>query len=143
MKGIQKLLALLLFSVVSLTACQKSDDNSNANSNTSTPAAGTWKVSYFFDKQDKTSNYSNYTFEFGANGSLTASNGSQSWSGSWATGVDDSGNKFVINLGGTLPSTLEDLVEDWHIVKMDGSTMHFEHTSGGNGDTRVLKFIKI
>ncbi|MCC7466552.1 MAG: hypothetical protein IT261_09795 [Saprospiraceae bacterium] len=132
-------LFLLLFT--GLIAC---DDNSSSSNNGSgpTPAAGVWKVSYFFDKQDETSYYSGFTFEFGANGSLSATNGSQTWSGTWATGFDDSSNKFLIDFSGAVPSALGELEEDWRIIKMESNQMHFEHTSGGNGDTDVLKFSK-
>ncbi|MBL7808484.1 MAG: hypothetical protein JNN28_11740 [Saprospiraceae bacterium] len=141
MRLIQKSLPLLLLVFMGLTAC---DDNSSSgnNGNGATPASGTWKVSYFFDKQDETSYYNNYTFEFGANGSLSATNGSQTWTGTWATGFDDSANKFLIDFNGSVPSALGELEEDWRIIQMDANFMHFEHTSGGNGDTDVLKFSK-
>lgn len=140
MKFIQKLIALLLLSSAAFTACHNSDDNSSNNN--ITPAAGTWKVTYFFDKQDETSNYTTYTFEFGANGSLSATNGSQTWTGTWATGIDDSKDKFLIDFSGTVPSALAELEEDWLIMAVESDFMHFEHTSGGNGDTDVLKFGK-
>ena len=139
MKVLQKFLALLLLSVGTLVACHKD----NSSSNNLTPSAGTWKVAYFFDKQDETGYYTAYTFEFGANGSLSATNGSQTWSGTWLTGYDDSTDKFLIDFSGTVPSALSELEEDWRIIKTDDSFMHFEHTSGGNGDTDVLKFSKI
>ena len=143
MKVIQKFLPLLLLSLFALTSCDdNSSGNNGSNNGGATPSAGTWKVSYFFDKQDETSYYSNYTFEFGANGSLSASNGNQTYSGTWATGIDDSTDKFLIDFSGTVPSALSELEEDWRIIKMDNDFMHFEHTSGGNGDTDVLKFSK-
>lgn len=140
MKFIQKFLPVLFLSMFAFTACK--DDNSNNNPSNNTPASGTWKVSYFFDKQDETGNYASYTFEFGANGSLSATNGVQTYTGTWATGVDDSKDKFLIDFSGTVPSALQDLEEDWLIIKMEANLMHFEHTSGGNGDTDVLKFSK-
>ncbi len=142
MKFIQKFLPLLLLSAFTFAACDDNSSSNNNNNTTITPSAGTWKVSYFFDKQDDTSNYSSYTFEFGANGSLSATNGSQTWTGTWATGIDDSKNKFLIDFVGTLPSSLSDLEEDWQIIKIESNFMHFEHTSGGNGDIDVLKFTK-
>ncbi len=142
MKSIKSLWAILPLLCIGLFACHKSDDNSN-NNNPVTPAAGKWKITYFFDKSDETSKYTSYTFDFGSNGSLTATNGAQSWSGTWQTGVDDSTNKFVISFGGSIPSTLEDLSEDWRIITVNDTFMHFEHTSGGNGDTDVVKFSKI
>ncbi len=139
MKVLQKFLALLLLCVGTLAACHKDKSSGTAF----TPSAGTWKVTYFFDKQDETSNYTGYTFEFGTNGSLSATNGSQTWTGTWLTGYDDSTDKFLIDFSGTVPSALSDLEEDWRIIKTDDSFMHFEHTSSGNGDTDVLKFSKI
>jgi len=140
MKFIQKLLPLLLLTVFLFPSC---DDHSAGNNNQAAPAAGAWKVSYFYDKQDETSYYTGYTFEFGANGSLSASQGNQTWNGTWATGFDDSANKFLIDFSGTIPSILGELEEDWRIIRMEADLMHFEHTSGGNGDTEVLKFSKI
>jgi hypothetical protein len=138
MKSIKIAFALLLFA--SFASCTKNDDNSGGNN--VTPSAGTWKITYFFDKQDETSNYTNYTFEFGSAGSLSATNGSQTWSGSWLTGFDDSTDKFLIDFTGAVPSALSELEEDWRIIAIEDNFMHFEHTSGGNGDTDVLKFTK-
>lgn len=133
--------SLLLLSVFA-SCSNSSDDNTPGGNNNVTPAAGQWKVTYFYDKKDETSYYAGYTFEFGAGGSLSASNGSQSWSGTWSTGIDDSANKFLIDFNGTLPSALSELEEDWRIITIEDNFMHFEHTSGGNGDTDVLKFTK-
>lgn len=104
--------------------------------------SGKWLVSYFWDKKDQTSHYQNYNFDFGANGSLTASKGQQSYSGTWKTGVDDSKNKFVIQFSGSVPSELSELEEDWLNVETSANLMHFIHVSGGNGDTDILKFTK-
>ena len=139
MNFVQKSLTLLLVYGVTLMSCSNDDNSSN---NTLTPSAGTWKVSYFFDKQDETGNYTTYSFEFGANGSLSATNGSQTYSGTWATDIDDSTDKFLIDFSGAVPSALSELEEDWRIVTIENDFMHFEHTSGGNGDTDVLKFSK-
>ncbi len=133
--------SLLVFAT--FASCTTGDDNSGGGGgNTVTPAAGQWKVSYFYDKKDETSNYTGYTFEFGSDGSLSASNGGQTWPGTWQTGIDDSANKFLIDFTGTIPSALTELEEDWLIIKIEDTSMHFEHTSGGNGDTDVLKFTK-
>lgn len=143
MKLIKSIPAILFFALTALVSCQSGDDSSNSGSgNNVTPAAGQWKITYFFDKKVETGNYSAYVFEFGSNGSLSAFNGSQTWNGTWATGVDDSANKFVIDFSGAVPSALTELEEDWRIIEISDNFMHFEHTSGGNGDTDVVKFTK-
>lgn len=146
MKSIKFFLPALFFmAAAAFVSCQNSNDDSsgNNNNNNNTPAAGEWKITYFFDKKDKTGNYAGYTFEFGADGSLNAFSGSQTWPGTWQTGIDDSANKILMDFIGTVPSALSELEEDWRIITMNDSFMHFEHTSGGNGDTDVVKFTKI
>lgn len=133
--------ALLPLLLVFLFACKKSDDNPGGNN--VTPPPGSWKITYFFDKNDETANYAGYTFEFGANGNLNATTGIQDWPGSWQTGIDDSANKLLIDFSGAVPSALSDLEEDWRIITISDTFMHLEHTSGGNGDTDVVKFTKI
>lgn len=131
----------LLFGFLFFAACGK-DNSTPGGSNA--PAAGTWKITYFFDKQDETSNYTGYTFEFISDGTLIAQSGGQTWSGTWSTNCDDSADKFCIHFGvtGSVPSALGELQEDWQIIKMESTFMHFEHTSGGNGDTDVVHFTK-
>ncbi|MEQ1745201.1 MAG: hypothetical protein ABMA02_07245 [Saprospiraceae bacterium] len=132
-------LCFLVLGLVLATACKK--DNSGGN----TPAAGQWKVTYFFDKQVETANYTGYTFEFEPGGALVAKNGGQTWNGTWSTNCDDSANKFCIDFSGTgsVPSALGELQEDWLIIEMQSTFMHFEHVSGGNGDTDIVHFTKI
>jgi hypothetical protein len=139
--------AFAAFSILMLSlfaSCTSNDDNSSGgNNNNVNPNPGKWKLTYFFDKKDETGNYTGYTFDFGSDGSLSATNGGQSWSGTWQTGIDDRANKFLIDFTGTLPSALAELEEDWRIIAIEDDFMHFEHTSGGNGDTDVLKFAKL
>ncbi|HMX38912.1 MAG TPA: hypothetical protein PK971_09640 [Saprospiraceae bacterium] len=139
MRVLHQILPIALLLSALFAACKKDGSTSPL----AAPSAGTWKVVYFFDKQDETSYYAAYSFEFGAKGSLSATNGSQTWSGTWLTGSDDSANKFTIDFSGPVPSALAELEEDWRIIALEDEFMHFEHTSGGNGDTDVLKFKKM
>lgn len=131
----------LLSSTLFLFACGKNnDDNTPGGSNP--PAAGIWKITYFFDKKDETANYAGYTFEFKPDGALLAQSGGQTWNGIWSTNCDDSANKFCIFFSVPVPSALAELEEDWRIISKTDTFMHFEHTSGGNGDTDVVHFAK-
>ncbi|MCW5923689.1 MAG: hypothetical protein KIS77_15195 [Saprospiraceae bacterium] len=76
MKNTKSLVAILPLSLSFFFACTNSDDNPSVGSDI-TPSTGQWKAGCFFDKKDETSNYAGYTFDFGANGSLSATNGSQ------------------------------------------------------------------
>ena len=81
------ILSLLLF--VSI-GCSDEDDTSTQVSNpteiTSTVTDGQWVVTLFKENDVvQTSNYSGYSFIFGADGSLSATNGSTTQSGDWST----------------------------------------------------------
>ncbi len=128
---------LYCFLTLPFMACNKN------NGNLVSPNTGKWKLTYFWDKEDETNYYTNYTFDFGSNGALTASKNGQNWAGTWQTGIDDSKEKIILDFNGSIPSELEELEEDWLIISMKDNFMHFEHTSGGNGDTDVVKFEKI
>jgi hypothetical protein len=140
MKSVSIVVSFFLVAFMLTTSCQQNNQDDNSQN---TPASGTWKVSYFWDKSDETSNYTGYTFEFKSDGTLLAAKSGQNWSGNWSSGYDDSKDKFLIQFNtSSIPSALEELQEDWIIIQMDDSLMHFEHTSGGNGDTDILKFVK-
>lgn len=139
-KYIQIICSALLLAF-SISSCDPSSP-SGSSSSTPAPASGLWKVTYFFDKTDETSNYTAYTFDFKSNGSIEAKNGSQSWNGTWSNQCDDSSDKICISFSGSIPSTLEELSEDWRVIELKDNFMHFEHVSGGNGDTDVVHFEK-
>jgi hypothetical protein len=126
------------------TACDKS---STSNSGISQPpASGQWKVTYFFDRTDETSDFDGFTFEFKYGGVLVAAKGSQTWTGTWtgtwSDNCDNSSNKFCLGFSGSLPSGLDEITEDWQVVEIKDNFMHFEHVSGGDGHTEVLHFEK-
>ncbi len=137
--GLKPWILFPFLGLILIAACGK-DNSTPGGSNP--PASGLWKVTYFFDKQVETSNYAGYTFEFKTDGTLIAINGGQSYAGTWSTNCDDSSNKFCIFFNGTAPSALKELAEDWRIIEKNSGFMHFEHTSGGNGDTDVVHFTK-
>ena len=119
------------------------DKSSTSNSGVSQPpASGQWKVAYFFDKSDETSDFSGFTFEFKDGGVLVAAKGTQTWTGTWSDNCDNSANKFCIGFSGSLPDGLDAITEDWQVIEIKDNFMHFEHVSGGDGHTEVLHFEK-
>jgi hypothetical protein len=136
-------ITLLLTFFQLFPACHKSNDDNNMPGGGTAPASGKWKVAYFWDKKDETSHFANYAFDFASNGTLTVTMSNQTFTGTWSSGYDDSKNKFLINLSSNVSADFSELSEDWQIIEMNDNFMHFEHTSGGNGDTEILKFDKI
>lgn len=111
----------LLF-VLPMAACHKSSDD---NSNPSNPQlSGTkWVVTYFWDKdKEESSNFNGYSFEFNADGTLTAfSPSGATTTGLWNAHFDDSADKLLIVLSGVSP--LDDLSQDWVILEKTDTVM--------------------
>lgn len=142
-----KKIVIVLFAITfALGSCTTSSRSSN--NNTTTPAqviqtvqSGAWKISYFFDSgKNETNNYNNYLFTFQSNGTLTASNGSNTVNGTWSSGNDDSQTKLDISLGNTNP--WDDISDDWHVIAQSSTQIQLQDVSGGSGDIDYLTFTK-
>ena len=90
------LLLMLSFSLMS-SMCSNDDDGGSPNDNSLEIAeivtiaqSGTWRITNFNDSgQNETSDFNGYDFSFNADGSLVATNGSNSLTGTWSV-TDDS-----------------------------------------------------
>lgn len=144
---------MLSFTLMSST-CSSSDDDPNPNDNsviiddvTATVETGSWRITSFVDSgTDETNHFSGYNFEFNANGSLVANNGSTTITGTWSitdsNSSDDSSNSNDIdfNIAFSSPADFNDLTEDWQIVSRTSIQINLIHVSGGNGGTDTLTF---
>lgn len=110
---------------------------------------GTWRISSFIDSgDDETYEYSNYTFTFSDNGTVNATNGSSTISGSWNTSNsssnDDSSSDLHFNLNFSVDDShpFDDLIDDWDVTSQSESKLELKDVSGGNGGTDILIFVK-
>lgn len=139
---------ILLLSLSLMSAMCSSDDDDMSNNNSveiaqveNTAATGTWRVTNFVDSgQNETSDFNGYDFTFSENGTVTATNGTTTYNGTWSVTSDDSDVEF--NLFFPVPDTddFEDLNDDWDIVNYSDNIINLIDVSGGNGDTDVLTF---
>lgn len=117
-----------------ITACKKDVSGSSAGE---VLGKGTWTVSYFWDKDhDETGHFSGYGFVFAA-GSITATNGSSTVSGTYADGTDDSTPKLILHFTPTPP--FDELNDDWHVTEKTSNLIKLEDPSGSGG-TEILHF---
>lgn len=156
----------ILFAVV---ACSKEDDsaandNNNNNNNSETSAdittniaeTGTWRITSFIDSgQDETADFNGYIFTFNPNGTLVASNGTETVSGTWSvtddssnSSNDDDGNStddddFIIFFAVPESNKFADLNDDWDFVSVSNTQIQLIDVSGGNGGTDTLTFQKL
>ena len=146
------LISLLLITIAvlsTLTSCTNDDPVSP------TPTviednvkSGTWRITSFIDSgKDETNHFTGYSFTFGSNGTLTATNGSTVHTGTWSitngNSNDDSPDDEDFNIFFALANNFEDLNEDWHFISQSESKIELIHVSGGNGGTDSLTFEKI
>ena len=120
---IPMLFCLFMLNVASMCS---SDDNSSSSSQDPTPVInaatqGTWRVTSYVDSgTDETNHFTGYNFTFGNGGVLTATNGSNTVTGTWSVLNDDSNddspsNDLDFNIGFTAPANFADLTDDWDL----------------------------
>ncbi|WP_298895237.1 hypothetical protein [uncultured Psychroserpens sp.] len=148
-------LILLSFSLMSFSCSDDDDGNPNDNSQQiaqieTTVESGTWRITNFNDSgQNETSDFTGYDFTFNSDGSLVATNGSTTMTGTWSVTDDSNSNDdsssdddIDFNIFFAVPETnnFEDLNDDWDIVSTSSTRIELIDISGGNGGTDMLTF---
>ena len=123
-------------------SCKKNADTTPSSTLNSTILQGQWRISFFDDSGNiETNHFTGYAFQFHSNGTVTATNGSQTVNGVWTQGNDNSQAKLLLNFGNNVP--FDDLNEDWHVLVQNANQIMLQHVSGGNGGTDNLHFEKM
>ena len=146
----KNILAILIFTIT-LTSCSTDDSGNSGNSNSGSiedsediTQTGTWRVTNFIDSGDnETSDFNGYNFTFASSGTLTASNGTTTYNGTWSiTDSSSSSDDLDFNIFFNVPSDndFEDLNDDWDIVSITDNKIDLIDVSGGNGGTDLLTF---
>lgn len=140
-----------------MTACSDDDSKSNVNGNATAVAnnlkSGTWRITNFVEEGNiETDNFNGFNFTFGENGVLTATNGTDTYTGSWSVYDDNSNDNdndddgfdsdIDVDINFTAPAEFTDLTDDWDIVTRTGTEVQLIDVSGGNGGTDYLTFTK-
>lgn len=148
--NMKNILAILIFTIT-LTSCSTDDSGNSGNSNSGSiedsediTQTGTWRVTNFIDSGDnETSDFNGYNFTFASSGTLTASNGTTTYNGTWSiTDSSSSSDDLDFNIFFNVPSDndFEDLNDDWDIVSITDNKIDLIDVSGGNGGTDLLTF---
>ncbi len=117
-----------IFFVVFLS-CKKE----TTNSNNIDLGSGTWRISYFWDQGDKTSNYSSYYFMFLNGGTLMAHGSPTTITGTWSQ------TSTRININFSNPA-MSDLNGDWLKTELTNSGFKLKDDSPSQDDQ--LHFVK-
>ncbi|NDP28451.1 MAG: hypothetical protein GZ087_13660 [Flavobacterium sp.] len=100
--------------------------------------SNSWKISYYFQNNVKTSIYDGYTFVFNSNYKVIATKSGLSYNGSWSTKVNNGVREFEVKFESDF---LEKLDEDWKVFEFNNSKLCFSHKED-NSDTDYLYFEK-
>lgn len=120
-------------------------DDCNAGSGGSSPSfssiltSGTWRITYFYDNGDETSNFTGYNFTFNANWTSIAIKNATSINGTWTTYLDSGNTKLDLSFDG---DTLSEIEDDWRVTEYSATEIRLKDVSGGNGGTDYLYFTK-
>ena len=151
-------LLMLSFTLMS-SMCSNDDDDGSSNNNNqqiaqieNTAESGTWRITNFNDSgENETSDFSGYDFSFNSDGSLVATNGTNTLTGTWSVtddsnSSDDSSSDDDIDFNIFFPvpdsNDFEDLNDDWDVVTTTSTRIELIDISGGNGGTDMLTFEK-
>lgn len=144
----------VLAGIFMLTTASMCSSDNNSSSQDPTPVVnamtqGTWRVTSFIDSNnDETAHFSGYTFIFGGSNVLTATNGTNTYAGSWSvtldnsTDDDDPSGDLNFNVSFASPVDFEDLSDDWDIVSQTSTRIQLIDVSGGGGGTDSVTFEK-
>lgn len=144
---------MFLFIVTIFSSCSDEDDVAVNNSVDPTPVintvnTGTWRITFYQDSGvDETSDFSGYNFSFGAGNILSATNGTNTYTGTWSVTSDNSNddspsNDLDFNIAFSAPANFAELTEDWNIISYTATKVQLVHVSGGGGGTDYVTFEK-
>jgi hypothetical protein len=107
--------------------------------------SGSWKITKFIDSgDDETHHFNGYTFIFDSNGTVTGTNGMNTYEGTWSitdsSSTDDSPEDMDFNINFNMTNDFEDLNDDWDFISSSATKIELLDVSGGNGGTDYLTF---
>ena len=145
---IPTIICTLLFCFL-ITSCNSDDDNNDVNDTLQSTVenniqSGTWRITEFIDSGiDETNDFSGYNFTFNGAGKLSASNGTNSFEGTWNISSDGADlNDLELNIVFNLMNDFDDLTDDWDFISQTSNKIELIDISGGGEPDDLLTFEK-
>ncbi|MFN9596564.1 MAG: hypothetical protein ACK560_07225 [Bacteroidota bacterium] len=140
-------LLLCVMMIIGVSSCKKDDTSTLQGQIRSNIESGKWRITKFIDSgTDETGNFTGYNFDFGTSGSVTATNGVTSYTGTWSitdsNSDDDNLEDLDFNLNFNVTNNFQDLNDDWDFISQSETKIELIDISGGSGGTDYLTFVK-
>jgi hypothetical protein len=149
-------LFLSVLLLVGFMACDDDNDDKNKTAEKvqqikNDVMKGQWRVTYFYDTDhDETSVFNGYAFTFNNAGTLTATNGVTTNTGTWSVTDSDNSNDdddaledIDFNIAFPSPAEFTEISDDWDVISQTSTKIELRDESGGNGGTDYLTFEKL
>ncbi len=125
---------------ISFTACSKSELNNMSITEAESVIPGTYKVNFYGDTYGDAGPFGEYTFEFFSNGTMSATNATEAFSGTWLikTVADEEFDKEIsITITGS--PEMDMLNYAWKVMEVTDVTLQLVDDTGAE----EIHFIKI
>jgi hypothetical protein len=128
-------------------SCSSDDDNNSLNLPLQTEVEadlelGTWRITRFIDDgENETSDFAGYNFTFAESGELTATNGTNTFDGSWRITSDGPNiNDFELVIVFNLTNDFQDLTDEWDFISVSVNRIELIDDSDDNDPDDFLTF---
>lgn len=116
--------SMIAFCFVVLLSCKSKKEETPGTFNLKD---GTWRISYFWDEKDETTDFTGYALMFGDGGVLMAHKGSTMYTGTWSQTT----TRITINFTDPILSELND---DWLITETSTTGVKLKDDSPSQDD---------
>ena len=146
MKKLILIPALLFVLALNLTSCDTGGSSSSTfdpQTLINTAKKKTWRVqSYIESGIDETSHFTAYNFTFADANAVTATNGTNTYTGTWSVtrviNQDEQTQELYFNLGFTAPADFIDLTKNWYVTSYSTSMIYLLPSNGSTGNVLIL-----
>lgn len=141
MKNLRHFTVFAIAMATLFTSCTTDDVNNSPEGQEvqGTVQVGNWRITNFNDSgEDETSDFAGYNFTFAQDGILTATNGTNTLTGTWSVDNDDDDVDFIIFFPVSDTSDFEDLNEDWDIVSISDTKLDLIDRDDDDDDDRLV-----
>ena len=108
-------------------------------------SSGMWVVTFYFDTDhEETNNFSTYGFSFNTTGSMSATNGVDTYNGTWSVTNSSSNNGDIhFNIMFSSHPDFIEISDDWKVLEYSNTKVELTDVSGGNGGVDFLTFERL